>query len=445
MKKLLLAFFALLGCAQVSNAQVWSYNFGTTVDSITSGSATSPTTFPATADGGSSIYGRVGSGGGKLVMKSFSGIGSGSALRLQAPTGASVNKFSLYNIPSASTTLGIKLTFSIGDSANSTTNTPSTGNLYFFAGNGVSFYNNSGFSGVQTFTGIKMALNATNSLLYVRVPIVGWYTDVNNPITIPYGTATTVALYLNNGTAAVNYTDINGTSRSLAAGTCDIFTNGTFLVNIVNAGISTNTVLNSFMFYAESSTANEANVFIDDIVYTNNIVNNTLPIHLKSFFAKQNDNTVQLSWETGVETSLQNFIVEHSTTGNNFKEIGNVYSKHNIEGSIYSFTHTQPAVNNYYRLRIIDANGQTEYSQIVTARIKNNTNGLNAWYANGNLYLEHQQENTSITVYDVAGRKVYTATANSQAPAINLAELHEGNYIATIESGTERISVKFLR
>lgn len=445
MKKLILPLFTVICSTQICNAQVWSYNFGTTVDSLTTGIAVSPTTFPATADGNSSVRGRIGTGGGKLVMKSYAGIGSGSALRLQAPTGTSVNKFSLYNIPSAGTTLGIKLTFSIGDSTNSTTTTPSTGNFYFFAGNGSSFSNNSGFSGTQTFTGIKMALSATNSLLYVRVPVVGWYTDSNNPITIPYGTATTVALYLNNDVSAVNYTDINGVSRSLAAGTCDIFSNGTFLVNILNAGLSASTVLNSFMFYAESSVGNEANVFIDDIVYTNNIATNTLPIHLKSFFAKQNENTVQLSWETGVETGLQNFIVEHSTTGTDFKEIGNVYCKHNNEGSIYSFTHTQPAEVNYYRLHIIDANGQSEYSQTVSAKMKSISNSLNAWYANGDLYLEHHQKNTTITVYDVAGRNVYSATADSQTPAINLSELHEGNYIAQIESGGMRISVKFVR
>ncbi len=59
------------------------------------------------------------------------------------------------------------------------------------------------------------------------------------------------------------------------------------------------------MFYTAASPANTCTLTIDDIVYTNTIPNQPLPVELGHFEARLRDRSVLLRWET--ETELQNF------------------------------------------------------------------------------------------------------------------------------------------
>lgn len=444
MRKFLLFFTVVFFSFSQVNAQVWSYNFGTLVDSITSSStsATSPTFLPNPSDGSSSAYARVGTGGGAIVVQSNPNIGSGSSLRLQAPTGGSANKFSLYSIPSASTSFGLKFTFSIGDILNSTTSNISSGVFYFFAGNGANYANASTFSGSQTFTGLQFTLGASGATMAVRTS--GWYTDPNNTVVIPYGTPTTFVLYVNNGTTSISYTDVNATVKTLAAGTADLYSGSTFLMNISSAGISASTVIDDFMFYGVSSTGNEANMFIDDITYTNSIVTNTLPIRLSSFNVKQDGSNMNIFWETGVETDINYFVVERSTNGTDFSEIGTVYAK-NTPNSSYSFTDQQTAEVNYYRLRIQKTNGEFEYGPIMLAKMHSVNAELNTWYRNGVIYLDNHPSATNINVYDISGKKVFSAEISASTNSVVLPYLISGTYIANIKSGSEMQSIKFVK
>jgi len=440
-RRLLLASSILFSTA-FAHGQVYTYNFGTFTDSITSGTATSPTFLPTPPDG-SSAYARVGTGGGKLIVKNYANFGTGSSLRIQAPTGTSNNKFSIYGMPGASTTLGLKLTFSLGDSVNSPGSAVTSGTFYFFAGSGNTYSSANGFSGTQTFAGVRMVLGATNAALSVRVPVIGWYTDPTTPITVPYGTPVTVVLYMNNGTTAVTYNDINGVSRSLPAGSTDLFSNGAYLTNVPNAGLTANTNINSFMFYAESSTANQANVFVDDIVYTSNIVGYSLPLKLSFFDAVPDHNSVRLFWKTEVESNIREYVVEHSTDGKNFKPVTTLASQKR-DGSNYTFTHMQPAANNFYRLKINSDNGNFDYSQIIATKLNVANAGMKAWYNDNALHLTQHQDAT-VNIYDLNGRRVVNEVMNNSSYAVDLSFLAPGSYVAHIRNGNEEAVVKFVK
>ncbi|RYZ31341.1 MAG: hypothetical protein EOP49_39130, partial [Sphingobacteriales bacterium] len=86
MVKPVLSIFALLTLLSGSlQAQVWSYDFGTAVDSInTSVVKNSPDLMPIPPDGTSTARARVGTGAGRIVLKNYPFIGSGSALRIAA-------------------------------------------------------------------------------------------------------------------------------------------------------------------------------------------------------------------------------------------------------------------------------------------------------------------------------------------------------------------------
>jgi hypothetical protein len=93
-----------------------------------------------------------------------------------------------------------------------------------------------------------------------------------------------------------------------------------------------------------------------------------LPLKLHSFFAIPMPNrTVKLDWEFESDVDLEYSEIEYSADGRGFNMLGQVpaYNESDRMSSEYIFTHTtpQPGVN-YYRIRLVDINGNVEYSPI---------------------------------------------------------------------------------
>lgn len=437
MIKRLLFLSTLLVSFGNSDAQTYSYNFGTLSDSITSGSATSPTFLAAPADA-ATAYARVGSGGGKVVVKNYGFFGTGSALRIQAPTGGSANKFAVYNMPGASTTFGVKFTFSLGDSINSLASSV-TGTFAFLTGTGNTFSTASTFSGTQTFTGIQLTCGTGGATAEYRNG--GTWTLIPG-LVIPYGASTDIALYANNGSSSVTYTGVDDLSHVLPSNTWDLYAGGIYIANFSKAQLAADSAIRSFQLYGINSANNLANVFVDNIVYSNNIVNNTLPLKLTYLDAVPQGNTVNLYWRTETESDIDKYFIEHSTDGTHFSEIGSIAAKGQT-GSNYSFTHENPAGTNYYRLRIHNPNGTSEYSQIVAARFSNTSKG-NVWYANNALRLGKHKD-AMVKIYDLGGRRVINTNVKESDYTIDLSFLAPGMYVAHIGDDNDAMVVKFAK
>ena len=97
----------------------------------------------------------------------------------------------------------------------------------------------------------------------------------------------------------------------------------------------------------------------------------TLPVELVYFKGSLQNNAVVLQWETINENNASHFIVERSTDNRNFENIGKVAANGNSTTAI-QYSHIDNDVNSlsstiiYYRLKIVDADGQYKYSTIVT-------------------------------------------------------------------------------
>jgi len=104
--------------------------------------------------------------------------------------------------------------------------------------------------------------------------------------------------------------------------------------------------------------------------------NITLPLDLLSFIGVLQNNNTLLKWRTANEVNVSRFLVERSTDGTRFNEIGAVSANgNNIAGSVfdYSFTDIEagnlPSLILYYRLRIVDIDGSFKYSNIVSVSL----------------------------------------------------------------------------
>lgn len=106
-----------------------------------------------------------------------------------------------------------------------------------------------------------------------------------------------------------------------------------------------------------------------------NICPAALPVELLSFNGVPLAKSVLLKWQTVTETNSDYMAVEHSEDGRNFTEIGRLAGAGNSLSMIdYELIDEKPGQGiNYYRLRQVDFDGATAYSEVVTVRFTGNT------------------------------------------------------------------------
>lgn len=100
-----------------------------------------------------------------------------------------------------------------------------------------------------------------------------------------------------------------------------------------------------------------------------------LPIELLDFSAFPKEKSVLLEWETISEIDNDYMAVERSADADKFVEIGRLAGAGNSSSNIrYELEDTAPLTGiNYYRLRQVDFDGTTSYSQIVAVNFKGQT------------------------------------------------------------------------
>jgi hypothetical protein len=97
-------------------------------------------------------------------------------------------------------------------------------------------------------------------------------------------------------------------------------------------------------------------------------VNNALPLHFLLFATRCDGNSVVVLWKTAQEENTSHFIIESSTDGARWNNIGNVPSTGNgntTGENSYSFTDNNPLQNGYYRVASYDADGRVQYTSLL--------------------------------------------------------------------------------
>ena len=174
-----------------------------------------------------------------------------------------------------------------------------------------------------------------------------------------------------------------------------------------------------------------------------------LPVQLQQFSGRvQNDQTL-LNWTTPLTTNTDHVVVERSTDGRAFFSIGQVKAAAgvtNATGIRFSFTDpTAFTGTQYYRLRLVDVNGVSTYSEAIT--IKNNTTGQARIYPtiiqpNTSLWLQtgKQLDNMAITITDLMGRTVMqqhtSVLSGNQTTSYTIPSLIKGTYVVQVKDVT---------
>ncbi len=300
MKTITVLFIFILLILQESYAQPWQYDFGTSTGAFTTPSGTS-TTFLPQPDSGEDFV-RVGNAGGGLYLDNpgIADLGSATELRGVASSSTSVNKFSIYDY-SGSTAFTIKFTvrFGGGDS----------GVWGFFQGDGANFSNGYNFSSSQTFTGLLWTFGTSNTIS-TEYNNGGTWTSLAGVMPLQ-NVNYTVEIYGNNGATTLNY-NYNG-AQSVAQNSYDLWVDGVLVGDdLSKSALPDGNVIDSYMFIGRSSTGNVANIYIDDITYTNIISDQPLPVELSAFSLAAGNRFVDLKWQTASELDNLGFIILRS-------------------------------------------------------------------------------------------------------------------------------------
>ena len=186
-------------------------------------------------------------------------------------------------------------------------------------------------------------------------------------------------------------------------------------------------------------------------VYTNTemttVVAESFPLKLLAFTARKQDKTNLLNWSTANEINVDHFIVERSTNGRDFTAIGTVTATNSG-----NYSYTDPTTNEkqetlFYRLKMLDKDGQFTYSPIRQININHLQLTIAPNPAHNIVTISGTNLKTIILV-DNAGRTVLTkAAGNNQPVEISIGHLPKGLYLLTATTAdgntqSEKLMVK---
>ena len=161
---------------------------------------------------------------------------------------------------------------------------------------------------------------------------------------------------------------------------------------------------------------------------------NILPINLSSFIAQKNNRTVLLKWTSNNEINFDGFEIEYSTNAKDFIKIGYIKSQQLSTENSYSFIHTEPKQGaNYYRLKMLDKDGQSSYSKIQLVEFAKTGLILKSNVVQGLVEIYTPQK-TNATIINAEG-KVISTTSINQTQKINISNLTSGIYFIKTDAG----------
>jgi hypothetical protein len=182
------------------------------------------------------------------------------------------------------------------------------------------------------------------------------------------------------------------------------------------------------------------NVYFDDISLIKPAL---VPVRLLSFTANENDGYVKLNWSVETEVNLARYEVERSQDGANFNSVTSLSPGLNA----YSFTDNVNGIgtdNFFYRLKMVDLDGQLSYSHIQQVKIKGKTVTISPNPASDQIRVTGTYKKGIISITNASGITVLTRNANSTMTDINISLLPAGVYFVRYFDGSSTVVKKLL-
>ena len=183
-----------------------------------------------------------------------------------------------------------------------------------------------------------------------------------------------------------------------------------------------------------------------------------LPVQLISFQGNVNSsNKISLQWKVSNNKIVDQFEVQRSYDGKDFKTVGIVFSSEKIDIENYMFYETISSFDKVmYRLKMIDKDGHINYSRVLLFQSKlttNNTIKILGNPATDQLtfnYTAFTPGSIDVRVYDMTGRVLMTNKMNSlegnNMISFSLdSSFKPSMYVVEVSNGTDIQKAKFVK
>jgi hypothetical protein len=223
---------------------------------------------------------------------------------------------------------------------------------------------------------------------------------------------------------------------------------------------NTETILtmNSTTVYPFSITADAGSKTADRFkIYFKQV--SVVPVTFTSLNAVRNNSSVKVAWKVANEINIRRYEVERSSNGSSFKKLHTLTDvNNNNSANAYEFTDEQPIIGiNYFRIKSIDNNGRSSFSNIAKVYFGNTGAGI-AVFPNPvvdgkiNLYFTEQQPGDyAARLFNNNGQliqsvKLQQAGSNGNAVIAFDKTIPHGNYILEVikpDNTSEHINIVF--
>jgi uncharacterized delta-60 repeat protein len=183
-----------------------------------------------------------------------------------------------------------------------------------------------------------------------------------------------------------------------------------------------------------------------------------LPLVLSQFYAQKQTSKVVLQWQTTSEEDVKHFVIERSSDGKAYKAIGQVTAAGNSTTTkSYMFADQSPFVpaNNYYRLLMVDADGNYKYSKILIIKFDGQlSTNMKLFPSNVKDILQVQlpnglNGNVSLQIIDMSGRVVkknnLASDGNALSTTMDVSTLVNGVYTLKAQAGNTSVISRFTK
>jgi len=227
--------------------------------------------------------------------------------------------------------------------------------------------------------------------------------------------------------------------------------------SITNAAIAQTTVtaLTVGTYQYELTVTDILGAVSRDTVTINDGNASLLPLSLVQFNGIEKSGHILLQWITKEESNTSHFEIEKLYGAEPYSRVGNITAKgfSSLENR-YEFKDlfAEPGLN-YYRLKMIDKDGQFTYSNVITVQVRKgmsiNTPLMKVWYVGDAVKFNIssvQQSKNALLLTDVSGRVLYKSNIqlNKGLNSVTVpVSLSTSVYHATLINGDEKITHSF--
>lgn len=174
-----------------------------------------------------------------------------------------------------------------------------------------------------------------------------------------------------------------------------------------------------------------------------------VPVSLYRFTGESRGCTALLKWSTASEQNSKHFEILQSTDGSNFSVIKIIPASVNSSTlKDYSYIASLTGKENYFRLRMVDLDGESKFSNVlsITGDCDQNIISVFPNPTNNSITITGLTGSNQLKIIDGAGRVLSSTSTGNISETINLSAFAAGNYIVQVVQNNKIIkNIKIIK